>query len=97
MKDTQDVMESLPTPEEAQDPVVNELRATISGKSDVGAVHKQKKACLSCSRRFVPVVAKQEFCSGRCRLLYWAAKEIIKELGRNRAAGLQKVLRDHLL
>lgn len=79
--------------EMGKNPVVNEPRATILDKSDGGSCPGQKKRCLGCSKGFKPVVAKQEFCSGRCRLLYWAAKEIAKELNKNPAAGLRKVLR----
>lgn len=97
MIDQKDTTKGKPNPEKGQNLVVNEPRATISDNSDGRSGPGKKKRCLGCSKGFKPVVAKQEFCSGRCRLLYWAAKEIVKELNNNENTGIRKVLKDYFL
>src|SRR4030042_573433 len=87
-------MKKLPSPEVAQDPIVNARRGTISGGPESLAGIRSSAYCLCCQKGFSLMRIKQKFCSSRCRLLYWAAGEIIKEWRAGSASGLVKLLRE---
>lgn len=76
----------------AQNPFVNARRRTIPRESESRAVRSSQRACLSCQRNFDQTRPKQKFCSNRCRLLYWAAREIMREYSAGNAAGLRELI-----
>lgn len=72
----------------ARKPAVQSLTpqgATISSDSKLSTL----KSCLCCEAEFKPKTSKRAFCKDRCRLLYWAAGEIVKEYQAGRASGLE--------
>lgn len=78
-----------------QNPTVNALRDTNSGESrERPVVIERERACLCCSATFQAKAKGQRFCSSRCRLLYWAASEIVKEYQAGNANGLRSILED---
>jgi endogenous inhibitor of DNA gyrase (YacG/DUF329 family) len=85
-------MTKLPSAEVAQNPIVNARRGTISARSEAKAAPISKKPCLSCGQNIRLIRPKQRFCSSRCRLLYWAAGEIVKEYVAGNASGLQDII-----
>jgi len=86
-------MKKLLSPEVAQDPIVNAHRGTISNGSESSARIAGSSSCLCCYKSFSLFRTKQKFCSSRCRLLYWAAGEIVKEYKAGSASGLVNLLR----
>jgi len=52
------------------------------------------KCCKLCEREFRALTQKGEFCSSRCRLLFWAAGEIVKEFRTGRANGLKNLIQE---
>ena len=82
-------MKVVPGPGIAQDPIVNARRGTISGGSEENPI---RSACLCCSKKFRVTRPTQRFCSSRCRLLFWAAGEIVREYEAGNAAGLREML-----
>ena len=64
--------------------------ATIAGDSGRKSLLKH---CLCCLAEFRPKNKRQGFCQDRCRLLYWAMGEIVKEYLAGRAAGLEPFIR----
>jgi endogenous inhibitor of DNA gyrase (YacG/DUF329 family) len=77
----------------AQNPFVNARRGEISAGSNPMAASRIKKACLYCCKDFTVVMPRQRFCSNRCRLLYWAAGEIMNDYRSGRAKGLREVVK----
>jgi len=76
----------------AQNPVVNARRGAILAVSESKAALPGKRSCLCCRKSFAIIRPRKKFCSNRCRLLYWAAKEIQKEYSAGNASGLRDVL-----
>jgi len=76
----------------AQNPFVNARRRTILRESESKAALPNQRLCLSCQKKFDQIRPKQKFCSNRCRLLYWAAREIIREYSAGNAAGLREMI-----
>jgi hypothetical protein len=62
--------------------------ATISGGSRTWPL----KACPCCKAEFRPKNSTQRFCLPRCRLLYWAAGEIVRAYRAGKAAGLKNII-----
>src|SRR4030042_301948 len=87
-------MKKLPSPEVAQDPIVNARRGTISGGPESLAGIRSPVSCWCCRRGLRLMRKKKKFCWSRCRLLYWAAGEIIKEWRAGSASGLVKLMRE---
>jgi hypothetical protein len=75
-----------------QNPIVNASRATISGRSEDKAGSTSRRLCLCCTKGFRLIRPKQRFCSSRCRLLYWAAGQIVREYSAGKASGLRDIL-----
>ena len=85
-------MNTVPGPGMAQNPIVNASRTTISGRSEDRAAPTSRRLCLCCTKGFRAIRTKQRFCSSRCRLLYWAAGEILREYSAGNASGLRDIL-----
>ena len=75
-----------------QNPIVNASRAMISGGSEDKGAPTSKRLCLCCAKDFRVIRTKQKFCSSRCRLLYWAAGQILREYSAGKASGLRVIL-----
>jgi hypothetical protein len=75
-----------------ENPIVNARRCTISGRSEEKVKFPIRRACLCCSKKFRVTRPTQRFCSSRCRLLFWAAREIVREYEAGNAAGLREML-----
>ena len=76
----------------AQNPIVNARGRTIPRESESKTALLNRRPCLSCQKNFSQIRPKQKFCSNRCRLLYWAAREIIREYSAGNAAGLREMI-----
>jgi endogenous inhibitor of DNA gyrase (YacG/DUF329 family) len=50
------------------------------------------KPCLTCERPFKSKNKKREFCSDRCRLLFWAVSTLVKEWKAGKANGLRDII-----
>jgi hypothetical protein len=87
-------MKKPPNQGMAQNPFVNAPRGTISDGSDSLPGRTSSGSCLCCLKSFSPIRIKQKFCSSRCRLLYWAAGEIIKEWRAGSASGLTDLMQE---
>jgi len=74
-----------------QNPSLTMYRETISGKTSWTTC---KCCCKFCEREFRALTQKREFCSSRCRLLFWAAGEIVKEFRAGRANGLKNLIQE---
>lgn len=85
-------MKTVSRPGMVQNPIVNASRATISGGSEDKAAPTSKRLCLCCVKGFCVIRTKQRFCSSRCRLLYWAAGQILREYSAGKASGLRDIL-----
>ena len=85
-------MKTVSRPGMVQNPIVNASRATISGGSEDKAVPTSKRLCLCCAKGYRVIRPKQRFCSSRCRLLFWAAREIVREYEAGNVAGLREML-----
>ena len=48
--------------------------------------------CLTCGARFIVRGPGQRFCSSKCRMLFWAAGEIVKMICTGRGEGLKRIL-----
>ena len=46
-------------------------------------------SCEFCLKSFQPYRSSQRFCGARCRLLFWAAGELVSEREAGNAAGIQ--------
>lgn len=77
--------------EMARNPFVNARRSPNSSESKERPRKKQLGTCSCCLRKYRIKRLEQKFCSNRCRLLYWAATEIVSELNAGNAAGLQEI------
>jgi len=77
----------------AQNPSVNACRGKNSSRSESKAGLMRDKVCLCCWRTMSKIRPKQKFCSSRCRLLYWATGEILREYRAGNADGLRKMLK----
>ena len=87
-------MKELPSLEEAQNPLVNARRATISGQPmSTSGLARAKRLCAFCKKPFAVAGIKQKFCSNRCRLLFWAAGEIVREFQAGNADGLKETVK----
>jgi hypothetical protein len=51
-----------------------------------------KIPCLCCDREFEPKRSKQRYCCPRCRLLAWAAAELLKEYRAGKIPGLRALI-----
>jgi hypothetical protein len=50
-------------------------------------------ACLCCEIKFKPKTKRrQDFCSSKCRLLYWTLNEILKAFGAGKLNGLRGLI-----
>jgi len=87
------IMKNLRDPEMLQNPIVNARSGTISGKSESKAAFSRRKPCQCCGKSYTAIRPKQRFCSNRCRLLYWAANEVVQEYLAGNADGLGELLR----
>ena len=85
-------MKTVSRPGMVQNPIVNASRATISGGSEDKAAPTSSRLCLCCAKGFRVIRPKQRFCSSRCRLLYWAAGQILREYSAGKASGLRVIL-----
>ena len=74
----------------AQNPIVNAPRGTNSAQSDQEAASQKISGCQYCHKRLAAATPKQKFCSNRCRLLSWAARELVKDLMSGKAKGLNE-------
>jgi endogenous inhibitor of DNA gyrase (YacG/DUF329 family) len=72
--------------------IVNARRAAISSMFKKRSMDRIRRACSCCGKEFCVIRPKQRFCSSRCRLLYWAAGEIVKEYRAGNAQGLRKII-----
>lgn len=87
-------MKELPSLKEAQNPRVNARRATFTDSAIPRPGSKRAKpACAFCKSKFPITRIKQKFCSNRCRLLFWAAGEIIKEFQVGKAEGMREAVK----
>ena len=75
-----------------QNPNVNASRAAISGRPEDKAAPTSNRLCLCCAKGFRIIRTKQKFCSSRCRLLYWAASQVLREYSAGKASGLRDIL-----
>jgi len=55
---------------------------------------KMKETCLFCEKRLPPGNHRRKFCSEKCRLLYWAAGEILKAYRAGKADGLRGIIKE---
>jgi hypothetical protein len=84
-------MKKLRRPGMAQNPCVNARRGAIIAGSGSRVALPGKGSCLCCYKNFAIIRPRQKFCSNRCRLLYWAAREIQREYSVGNASGLRDV------
>jgi hypothetical protein len=79
-------------PGTAQNRIVNARRHTIEAAPRAEAPHLGTKACTCCAKDFQALHSRQKFCSNRCRFLYWAAGEAVREYLAGHAPGLGGML-----
>jgi len=48
--------------------------------------------CGFCLKRFRPYRPSQRFCGPRCRLLFWAAGELVRERAAGNAEGVRDII-----
>jgi len=85
-------MKTVSRPGMVQNPIVNASRATILGGSEDKAAPTSNRLCLCCAKGYRVIRPKQRFCSSRCRLLYWAAGQVVREYSAGKASGLRDML-----
>jgi hypothetical protein len=85
-------MNNRPGPGMAENTLVNALGGTNSEESDSKAASRKTGGCLYCHKRFAVAMPKQKFCSSRCRLLFWAIGEIIKDLGSGKVKEVSEII-----
>lgn len=51
-----------------------------------------ERRCLTCETMFVSSNRLRVFCSDRCRLLFWSAKQVVSAVRSGNAAGLAAML-----
>lgn len=49
-------------------------------------------SCGFCLKRFRPYRRSQRFCGARCRLLFWAAGELVRERAAGNAEGVRDII-----
>ena len=70
---------------------LNPLVNASSGAN--GASHKDiLVSCGFCLKIFRPYRPSQRFCGARCRLLFWAAREIVRERETGNAGGIKGII-----
>jgi hypothetical protein len=70
---------------------LNPLVNASSGAN--GASHKYNLvSCEFCLKSFQPYRRSQRFCGARCRLLFWAAGELIREREAGNAEGIRDII-----
>lgn len=74
-------------PRMGQNPRVNASRAA-NGDSAMDSYG----SCLFCLKRFKRRSPAQRFCGDRCRLLHWAARELVKERSSGNADGVTDLI-----
>lgn len=80
-------MKTRPSPRKGRDPLVN----ASSGAN--GASRKDiLVSCGFCLKRFKPKSRLNRFCGPRCRLLFWAARELAHEREAGGAKGVQHII-----
>jgi len=83
---------------EALDLGKNGFRGRAETKAPQKRVNaKSEISCSTCGRKFRSKrrrKAERAFCSPRCRLLFWAAGEILEEWKAGRADGLRDLVRE---
>jgi hypothetical protein len=82
-------MTTRTNPRMGQDPDVN-----APGSTNGASPRDIPVPCGFCLKRFRPKQASQRFCGARCRLLFWAAGEIVKDLEAGKADGIREAIRD---
>ena len=79
-------------PQTARNRIVNARRGTIEVVPRAEAPRLGIKACICCTKNFRALHSRQKFCSNRCRWLYWATGEAVKEYSAGHAPGLGDML-----
>jgi len=49
-------------------------------------------SCGFCLKRFRPYRRSQRFCGARCRLLFWAAGQLVRERAAGKAEGIRGLI-----
>lgn len=70
-----------------QNPLVNASRG-----ANVGSDKDSHGCCLFCLKELKRYRASQRFCGARCRLLFWAAGEIVREGAAGNAEGIRALI-----
>lgn len=74
-------------PRMGQNPLVNASRGTN------GAPPKDNlMPCGFCLKKFRSYRPSQRFCRARCRLLFWAAGELLRERSEGNAEGIRSII-----
>ncbi len=80
-------MKTRTSPRNGRDPFVN----ASSGAN--GASRKDiLVSCGFCLKRFKPKSRLNRFCGPRCRLLFWAARELAREREAGNAEGVRDII-----
>jgi hypothetical protein len=79
--------ESLASPSEGCNAAANAAREAngLGPESSIGS-------CQLCLRKLKRQRSSQRFCSKRCRLLFWAARQLVKERASGNAGGIASLL-----
>jgi predicted RNA-binding protein YlxR (DUF448 family) len=82
---------SLRVPKIPERAIVNDGKNLKDGRLRVNVAPNTCKVCLT-KFKPKPSLNKREFCSDRCRLLFWAMNQIVKASHDGRASGLQELI-----
>jgi hypothetical protein len=71
------------------------MRQRISERrSRVDTAQATGRTCLTCRGEFRPLRPWQIYCSEKCRLTHWAARELERAVREGRADGLHHAIRE---
>ena len=67
-------------------------RSGANGPSREEILASALPACKTCRRRYSPHQDSQVYCSPRCRLLAWAARQLVRLHAEGRVPGLEETI-----
>ena len=68
------------------------LDPLVNARSGANVARRREISCRLCLKTFKPKSRLNRFCSTRCRLLFWAAGEIVREYLAGEAPGIRDVI-----
>jgi hypothetical protein len=66
---------------------------SLTAEFEAISIQKTCYLCLTCEHRFKPK-GKKQFCSSKCRLLYWALKALLEAVRKGKANGLRGLIKE---